>query len=403
MSTNIGVNLFMTRLETTPGSVVETNITIINQSQIIDHYTLRIDGLDPTWWTLSVPTFSLFPGDKGEAKLIIRPPKDAEAKAGGYSFRVIATSKADPHDMTSAEALLVLRGYVSCEVDMSPTKVTGSSGTYQITVTNSGNTDAVLVFEGKDAEEGLKYDFSHSKLTVPAGGSARIQLTVKPKKGKHKKLYSFQVLSRVSSEAKTASREIKTLNGQLEYMRKCKFPWWIIPLIIVLIAAAYFALSMLPKLSCEPTTPEVTPYIPEEETPYSPPASIKIELLAPNGGEKFPVGSIQIIEWDTTDPELASRGEVSLEYSVDGGSGWMHIANIRAVPGAYEWGVPDSISENCKVRATIIVGTSSGEIMNQDTSNGSFKIYKVTITPLPSFTIKPLPTLTPHIIPHITP
>jgi len=227
MSANIVLSLSATKLEVAPGESVEATITIRNQSQIVDQFGIRIQGLDPTWWTLSTSSVSLFPGDQGEAKLTIHPPKEAESKAGSYSFQVRTVSQANPEEMTEEEAYLVLRGFLVWDVEMSPTKVVGRSGTYRLTASNSGNTDITLILEGKDPEEALDYTFSHNKVTVPAGESALITLKVSPKKGERGKLYSFQLLVR-PAEAKVSSKESKTIDGQLEY-RGRRFPWkWIL-------------------------------------------------------------------------------------------------------------------------------------------------------------------------------
>ena len=227
MSANIVLSLSATKLEVAPGESVEATITIRNQSQIVDQFGIRIQGLDPTWWTLSTSSVSLFPGDQGEAKVTIHPPKEAESRAGSYSFQVRTVSQANPEEMTEEEAYLVLRGFLVWDVEMSPTKVVGRSGTYRLTASNSGNTDITLIFEGKDPEEALDYTFSHNKVTVPAGESALITLKVSPKKGEKGKLYSFQLLVR-PAEAKVSSKESKTIDGQLEY-RGRRFPWkWIL-------------------------------------------------------------------------------------------------------------------------------------------------------------------------------
>jgi len=219
MSANIVLSLSSTKLEVAPGESVEATITIRNHSQIVDQFGIRIQGLDPTWWTLSTSSISLFPGDKGEAKLTIRPPKEAESKAGSYTFQVRAISQANPEEMTEQEVYLILRGFLAWDVEMSPTKVAGESGTYRLTASNSSNTDITLIYEGKDPEEALDYTFSHDKVTVPAGESALITLKVRPKEGQKDKLYNFQVLVR-PVEAKVPSKEAKTINGQLEYQRR---------------------------------------------------------------------------------------------------------------------------------------------------------------------------------------
>ena len=235
MSANIVLSLSSTKLEVAPGESVETTITIRNQSKIVDQFGIRIQGLSPTWWTLSTSSVSLFPGDQGEAKLTIHPPKEAESKAGSYSFQVRAVSQANSEEMTEEEAYLVLRGFLVWDVEMSPTKVVGRSGTYRLTASNSGNTDITLIFEGKDAEEALDYTFSHNKVTVPAGESALITLKVNPKKKEKGKLHNFQVLARLA-EAKVSSKEAKTIDGQFEYQRR--WPWkWILLGIAIAVAA----------------------------------------------------------------------------------------------------------------------------------------------------------------------
>jgi plastocyanin len=248
MSANIVLSLSATKLEVAPGESVEATIIIRNQSQVVDQFGIRIEGLDPTWWTLSTSSVSLFPGDQGEAKLTIHPPKEAESKAGSYSFQVRAVSQANPEEMTEVEAYLVLRGFLVWDVEMSPTKVAGRSGTYRLTASNSGNTDMTLIFEGKDPEEALDYTFSHDKVTVPAGESALITLKVRPRKEEKDKLYSFQVLVR-PAEAKVSSKEVKTINGKLEYKRR-RWPWkWILlGLAIVAVAIIVWKFIIPPPL-----------------------------------------------------------------------------------------------------------------------------------------------------------
>jgi hypothetical protein len=259
MSANIVLSLSATKLEVAPGESVEATITIRNQSQIVDQFGIRIQGLDPTWWTLSTSSVSLFPGDQGEAKLTIHPPKEAESKAGSYSFQVRAVSQANAEEMTEEEAYLILRGFLVWDVEMSPTKVVGRSGTYRLTASNSGNTDITLILEGKDPEEALDYTFSHNKVTVPAGESALITLKVNPKKKERGKLYNFQVLVR-PAEAKVSSKEAKTIDGQFEYQRR--WPWkWI--LLGIAVAAAVFLVwkflipASLPVINSFTTDPEI--------------------------------------------------------------------------------------------------------------------------------------------------
>lgn len=374
MSVNIGVSLSTTKIEVAAGETKETTVTVRNQGQIVDQFALSVEGLDPTWWTFSVPTVSLFPGDQGESNLIIRPPKEAEAKAGSYSFRVKATSQANPQEMTVVEAFLILRGFVVWEVDMSPTKVVGQSGKYRLSVTNSGNTDITLVFEGKDPEEGLYYHFAPDKLTIPAGGSARSILSVRPKKGEPQKQYSFQVLTRLA-EAKVPPKDVARLQGQLEYPRAGKFPWWLLLLILALLAAAYAAWkfvlpSLLPKPS--PVTPK-----PSVVTP-APVATITV--TSPNGGESWQAGTTQTIRWTYTgDPGSYVKIEL-----LKGGVVNRTIASSTPVgtagSGSFNWAIPATQTYGTDYKVRI---TSTTDALYTDTSNAVFTIFiKFELPPL---------------------
>jgi uncharacterized membrane protein len=235
--TDIGFSVMTTTLETAPGESVETILKISNEGAIVDRFQIRVEGLDPTWWTLTVPSLALFPRDRGECKLIIRPPKDAEARAGVYSFHMKVVSEAEPDVERKTEAVLTVLGFIVWEVEMSPTIVVGRRGKYHINFHNSGNTDMVMTLQGKDPEEALIFSFSQEKLTIPAGGSASTELTIYPKQGEKGRTYVFQVLCK----RPTPSKEVRDLNGRLVYSWKHRSLWWwilvaigIILLIIIL-------------------------------------------------------------------------------------------------------------------------------------------------------------------------
>jgi hypothetical protein len=234
MSDKIKVTLSPTALEVNAGESVELTATIHNRSQVVDQFTIALEGLAPSWYDFSVASVSLFPGDKDQIKVTIHPPKTAETKAGSYPFTVRAISGADPEQSTVAEASVEVRTFAGLSADMSPTRIVGQSGTYIITLNNQGNADATQSFEASDPEEGLNYTFKPEEVTVPAGGSATVELVAKLKKKPKidgEKEYPFQVVVKPSGADKF-SPEAKTLNGQLVYERKArpkpKIPRWLI-------------------------------------------------------------------------------------------------------------------------------------------------------------------------------
>ena len=345
MSANIGVSLSATKLELAPGESAETTIIIRNQGQIVDDFILKVEGLEPTWWTLSVPSVSLFPGDEDMAKLTLHPPKEGGARAGSHTFQIKVASRANPQEVTTEDVFLILRGFAAWEVDMAPTKVVGRSGTYRLTVNNSGNTDVNLVFEGKDPEEGLRYEFSQDQLTVPAGETAQVRLKVRPEKGESKKQYSFQVLTRPAGTA-AGSGETKTLNGQLEYRRR-KFPWWVLLLILGVLIVAYVALAL--SMRCGRAALAPTP------APTPAPISGEITLTAPQEGDIWDAGSTYLIRWETTGMRI---DRVAVNYICPDSGGLVFIDYVMESDCVYEWQVPSGLSGRCAIVVIAFSGDS---------------------------------------------
>lgn len=90
------------------------------------------------------------------------------------------------------------------------------------------------------------------------------------------------------------------------------------------------------------------------------------ELIAPSGGEKFEVGSLATIQWNTR----GSVENVRLEYSADD-----FVKDVRVIAeslpntGAFQWKVPDDIGSSYQLRISDV-----DDLGAQIISNGPFSI-----------------------------
>lgn len=76
--------------------------------------------------------------------------------------------------------------------------------------------------------------------------------------------------------------------------------------------------------------------------------SAQLRLVAPNGGERFLVGSTTTIRWSG----VAPSDTVSLEYSTDGGAGW-NLITSKATGLQFAWtGIPNAPSTRCLLRVS---------------------------------------------------
>lgn len=95
------------------------------------------------------------------------------------------------------------------------------------------------------------------------------------------------------------------------------------------------------------------------------------QVVAPNGGEVWPLNTQQTIRWDFA----AISGDVRVDLSTNGGSGWSTIIPRTPNNGAAQWMVTGLASTQARVRVLSLDSPSVS-----DDSNGNFTIAGLHVT-----------------------
>ncbi len=167
------------RLDLAPGDTAEVRIGVSNVSDVVDIFVLSVVGLDPTWYSLSDPQVSLFPGDSFEVVLRLHPR--SPAPAGLYEFTVQASSSDDPAVREVVPLALNLTAIGEATLLLRPQRVKGRKGLFEVVLSNTANAPVRLVLTATDPEEALHYALgtahAHTRnlraLTLTETGGAR--------------------------------------------------------------------------------------------------------------------------------------------------------------------------------------------------------------------------------------
>jgi len=111
----------------------------------------------------------------------------------------------------------------------------------------------------------------------------------------------------------------------------------------------------------------------------SPPISVIV--TSPSGGENWTIGDRHNITWNAS----GGLGDltVDIEYSKEGPDGpWMDVARNEPDDGLFEWEVPDTPSENCRVRVTVTDSSAAPQSLS-NMSMSSFTISRPVLPPPP--------------------
>lgn len=201
-----------------PGSSYTLTVHVANRGESADRYELEISGLDHEWVAIPVPAFTLGAGSESSHKIIIKPPRTAESKAGTYPF-VVQVRSMESGEKVEAQAVLEVEQFrlISAEVEpkrlaVSPFKKQTSFSVYTI---NMGNTEEKLQLFASDPEDACSYTFEHERVILAPGQEKRVLMYVQPNQFpllSSTRLFSFAVSARSTEDPRT----VANAQGQLE-------------------------------------------------------------------------------------------------------------------------------------------------------------------------------------------
>ncbi len=152
-----------------------------NRGTTVDQYSIEIENLEPSWYTVVTQSVSLFPGDSAPMRIELHPPKGTATRAGSYTFVVRARSHADPTLVGTTKGVVQVGSYTNFQAELAPKRVTGRRGRYNLSVANGGNQEVSFALRGRDAENKLRFSFPRRDVTVAPGSKVMVPVTVKPR------------------------------------------------------------------------------------------------------------------------------------------------------------------------------------------------------------------------------
>lgn len=184
------------------GATTPLSIEVANRGEETDRFELEVEGLDPEWTAVPVPSFVVGPGETTAEKVFFRVPRASESLAGNYPFVIKVRSLASG-DQRTAQGVLQIQAYHHVSAEINPKKGTISAfkrrDDFVITVVNLGNTEHTLQLFGSDPEEGLAFDFDQDTITVAPGQQREVHFIAQPATTRFfstSRLFGFSVTAR---------------------------------------------------------------------------------------------------------------------------------------------------------------------------------------------------------------
>ena len=176
------LNMDERSLRANPGDQVDALIEIRNDGDAPDIFSVKVEGLEPSWYELSTCSVSLFPGDSFHSTLSVGPPRDSSAAARTYTCRVVVSPQSSVSDSSMQAVFLTVEAFHSLAVRLECSSETRRRSAYVLKVRNESNIPLDVHLTGSDLRNGLFFQFKEEKTRVAPGETKEIDLVVTPRK-----------------------------------------------------------------------------------------------------------------------------------------------------------------------------------------------------------------------------
>jgi serine/threonine protein kinase len=230
LSQNKGVAIFIDHAEITvnPGNRASLAVTLLNQTQLVHHFRIKIFGIPENWIVSSPPAIQLMPGIQQVATFIFEPPRNVKGKAGNYVLAVNVTSNESPDVNAQAECTLIVNPFSAFNSILTPQKV-NNNRLIRLNIENQGNHAEEFQISCHERSGEIYFTPPHIRVNIPAGqvGAARFRGTPR-----QKKFFGGNQTYQYTADIESASGQMQSHPGEIV----CRpiIPLWAFIVLIVL-------------------------------------------------------------------------------------------------------------------------------------------------------------------------
>jgi len=212
-SDRIRASLSSTQLKLQMGGVPDiTSLQLQNLGQIVDKFVIEIEGIDTDWYSRSASSIALMPQTTQQDQISFQVPRKKGIRAKTYPFAITVRSQTNPDDVTIINGNIEVLPFVDFKLKVAPYRVTcRRKATFRVGLSNTGTSDAKVVLDATDLDEGLNFKFKNKEPVVSAWQTVEIPIVARPKKGGlvgEKKRYDVTITAREGSNSQTANGEM---------------------------------------------------------------------------------------------------------------------------------------------------------------------------------------------------
>jgi hypothetical protein len=163
-----------------PGGTATTSLTVRNEGDIVEAYTMEVVGDCAAWATVEPARVSLYPGTSETVEIRLAPPRSPQVRAGAVPLAVRVLPAEHPEAVRVPETRVHVGEFRELQAELLPRRRYGwLRARHRLAVRNQGNTAVGVGFQAGQAGDELKFAFAPATRTLEPGESAEVRLRVR--------------------------------------------------------------------------------------------------------------------------------------------------------------------------------------------------------------------------------
>ena len=270
-----------------PGATTEVVLTLTNNSDTVEAFTLELDDPSVGWIRFEPPTKNVWPGSREVFRIFITPPRSAGVRAGLKRYGISVRSSVIAGPATAASIEVEVLPFEAIETRLVPRTSTGwRRGRHRIEVRNQGSAPWLASIAATDPQEDLRFQVV-PRVQVAPEETFNVRLDARPKAWN---LIGKTVNRPFAVTLVDASGDQQRLDGFMD--QQPLIPQrLILPLVAaagLLVVAALFAAGVIPP------KPPATPPPPTEQPSPSPSVQPSEDVTASPSTEVTESPSVEV-------------------------------------------------------------------------------------------------------------
>ncbi|MGH3622265.1 MAG: hypothetical protein ACRDQ5_10810, partial [Sciscionella sp.] len=171
------------RMELTPGGESTYQLTVVNQSQIVEAYRVEPAGELAPFTRVTPEQLSLYPNTEGTVALTFSLPVDSAVSAGEVPFAVMVRPQEQVDDLVVPETTAIVLPYSRIDAELTPrTSQARLWGKHFLAIDNRGNFPVEVRLSGTDPNDALAVRCRPKLFTVRPGQAVFSTVRVRPRR-----------------------------------------------------------------------------------------------------------------------------------------------------------------------------------------------------------------------------